>query len=169
MVCYTDIGCSKWNAATLHSGKNQEQREAALQALRDGHADILVATDLAGRGIDVQDVTLVINYQMANTIEAYVHRIGACYSFQLLSASSGPCFCFSDASAYSLTLILLPPLIIITGRTGRAGKQGTAITFLTNDDDEVMYVPFLLPYYSLFPHSFLPIPHPPFFSYHPLP
>ncbi|EJF65973.1 pre-mRNA-splicing ATP-dependent RNA helicase PRP28 [Dichomitus squalens LYAD-421 SS1] len=95
-----DLQRAGWNAATLHSGKNQEQREAALQSLRTGDADLLVATDLAGRGIDVQDVTLVINYQMANTIEAYVHRIG---------------------------------------RTGRAGKQGTAITFLSNDDEEVMY------------------------------
>ena len=95
-----DLSRAGWSTSTLHSGKNQEQREAALQALRTGDADILVATDLAGRGIDVQDVTLVINYQMANTIEAYVHRIG---------------------------------------RTGRAGKMGTAITFLTNDDDEVMY------------------------------
>lgn len=60
----------------MHSGKNQEQREAALAALRTGEADILVATDLAGRGIDVQDVSLVINYQMAGSIEAYVHRIG---------------------------------------------------------------------------------------------
>lgn len=76
----------KWNAATLHSGKNQEQREAALQALRTGDADILVATDLAGRGIDVQDVSLVINFQMANTIEAYVHRIG-----ELLSKMSEEC------------------------------------------------------------------------------
>jgi ATP-dependent RNA helicase DDX23/PRP28 len=90
----------QWSASTLHSGKNQEQREAALQALRSGDADVLVATDLAGRGIDVPDVGLVINYQMSNTIEAYVHRIG---------------------------------------RTGRAGKQGAAITFLSNDDDEVMY------------------------------
>ncbi|CAK5264249.1 unnamed protein product [Mycena citricolor] len=95
-----DLGRANWSASTLHSGKNQEQREAALQALRSGDADILVATDLAGRGIDVQDVSLVINYQMANSIEAYVHRIG---------------------------------------RTGRAGKQGVAITFLTNEDDEVMY------------------------------
>ncbi|KAH7915000.1 P-loop containing nucleoside triphosphate hydrolase protein [Hygrophoropsis aurantiaca] len=95
-----DLSRAGWGAATLHSGKNQEQREASLQALRSGESDILVATDLAGRGIDVQDVSLVINYQMAGTIEAYVHRIG---------------------------------------RTGRAGKQGTAITFLTNDDDEVMY------------------------------
>lgn len=66
----------QWNASTLHSGKNQEQREAALQALRSGEADVLVATDLAGRGIDVQDVSLVVNFQMAGTIEAYVHRIG---------------------------------------------------------------------------------------------
>ncbi|CAL1704369.1 unnamed protein product [Somion occarium] len=95
-----DLQRGGWGAATLHSGKNQDQREAALQALRTGDADILVATDLAGRGIDVQDVSLVINYQMANTIEAYVHRIG---------------------------------------RTGRAGKQGTSITFLSNDDEEVMY------------------------------
>jgi len=95
-----DLQRAGWSAATLHSGKNQEQREASLQSLRSGESDILVATDLAGRGIDVQDVSLVINFQMAGTIEAYVHRIG---------------------------------------RTGRAGKMGTAITFLTNDDDEVMY------------------------------
>ena len=60
----------------MHSGKNQEQREASLQSLRNGESDVLVATDLAGRGIDVQDVSLVINFQMANTIESYVHRIG---------------------------------------------------------------------------------------------
>ncbi|CAE6488402.1 unnamed protein product [Rhizoctonia solani] len=95
-----DLSRAGWSTSTLHSGKNQEQREAALQALRTGEADVLVATDLAGRGIDVQDVSLVINFQMANTIEAYVHRIG---------------------------------------RTGRAGKTGVSITFLTNDDDEVMY------------------------------
>ncbi|KAJ7489800.1 P-loop containing nucleoside triphosphate hydrolase protein [Mycena galericulata] len=95
-----DLARANWSAATLHSGKNQEQREASLQSLRNGDCDVLVATDLAGRGIDVQDVSLVINFQMASTIEAYVHRIG---------------------------------------RTGRAGKQGIAITFLTNDDDEVMY------------------------------
>jgi Lhr-like helicase len=66
----------QWSTATLHSGKNQEAREKALDDLRTGKSSVLVATDLAGRGIDVQDVSLVINYQMANTIEAYVHRIG---------------------------------------------------------------------------------------------
>lgn len=71
-----DLQKAGWNAATLHSGKSQEGREAALASLRSGEADILVATDLAGRGIDVPDVGLVVNFQMSNTIEAYVHRIG---------------------------------------------------------------------------------------------
>jgi ATP-dependent RNA helicase DDX23/PRP28 len=82
---------SQWSAATLHSGKNQEQREASLQSLRSGESDILVATDLAGRGIDVQDVSLVINFQMAGTIEAYVHRIGG---FSSLFAQFSYQFCF---------------------------------------------------------------------------
>ena len=71
-----DLQKAGWSAATLHSGKSQEGREAALASLRSGEADILVATDLAGRGIDVPDVGLVVNFQMANSIEAYVHRIG---------------------------------------------------------------------------------------------
>ncbi|PKS06660.1 hypothetical protein jhhlp_007410 [Lomentospora prolificans] len=65
-----------WNTATLHSGKTQQQREAALKDAREGRTDVLVATDLAGRGIDVPDVSLVINFNMANTIESYTHRIG---------------------------------------------------------------------------------------------
>jgi superfamily II DNA/RNA helicase len=112
------LQCLQWSAGTLHSGKSQEQREASLAALRKGDVDILVATDLAARGIDVQDVSLVINFQMAGTIEAYVHRIGR-------------------KTVYSYWY---PLMIAFLGRTGRAGKQGTAITFLTNDDDEVMYV-----------------------------
>jgi len=76
---FSELSNLQWSAATLHSGKNQEQREASLQSLRNGDSDILVATDLAGRGIDVQDVSLVINFQMASTIEAYVHRIGMSY------------------------------------------------------------------------------------------
>ncbi|KAK4058475.1 mRNA splicing protein prp28 [Microbotryomycetes sp. JL221] len=71
-----DLQRAKWNSTTLHSGKNQEQREAALESLRNGETDVLVATDLAGRGIDVPDVSLVVNYQMSNHIEAYIHRIG---------------------------------------------------------------------------------------------
>lgn len=65
-----------YNACTLHGGKGQEQREYALASLKSGAKDILVATDVAGRGIDIKDVSVVINYDMAKTIEDYTHRIG---------------------------------------------------------------------------------------------
>ncbi|KAJ6187481.1 hypothetical protein N7519_002389 [Penicillium mononematosum] len=52
------------------------QREAALASVRNGSTDVLVATDLAGRGIDVPDVSLVVNFNMATSIESYTHRIG---------------------------------------------------------------------------------------------
>jgi ATP-dependent RNA helicase DDX23/PRP28 len=95
-----DIKGMGFSSVTLHGSKTQDQREAALASLRNGQTDILVATDLAGRGIDVPDVSLVVNFNMATSIESYTHRIG---------------------------------------RTGRAGKSGVAITFLGNEDADVMY------------------------------
>lgn len=95
-----DIKHGGFSSVTLHGSKTQEQREAALGSVRNGTTDVLVATDLAGRGIDVQDVSLVVNFNMATNIESYTHRIG---------------------------------------RTGRAGKSGVAITFLGNEDTDVMY------------------------------
>ncbi|KAJ4301159.1 mRNA splicing protein prp28 [Kalmusia sp. IMI 367209] len=71
-----DIKHMGFSSVTLHGSKTQEQREAALQSLRDGRTDVLVATDLAGRGIDVPDVSLVVNFNMSNNIESYTHRIG---------------------------------------------------------------------------------------------
>ena len=68
--------------------------------LKSGAKDILVATDVAGRGIDIKDVTMVINYDMAKNIQDYTHRIG---------------------------------------RTGRAGKHGVAISFVTKDDTEIYF------------------------------
>ena len=65
-----------YNVTSLHGGKGQEQREFALKSLKEGSKDILVATDVAGRGIDIKDVSLVINYDMAKNIEDYIHRIG---------------------------------------------------------------------------------------------
>lgn len=59
----------KFNPTTLHGGKGQEQREFALASLKQGEKDILVATDVAGRGIDIKDVSIVINYDMAKSIE----------------------------------------------------------------------------------------------------
>ncbi len=66
-----------------------------LLPYRDGTYNCLIATDVAGRGIDVPDVALVINYDMPNNVENYTHRIG---------------------------------------RTGRAGRKGVAVTFLTLGD-----------------------------------
>lgn len=59
----------QYNACTLHGGKGQEQREFALASLKGGQKDILVATDVVGRGIDIKDVSMVINYDMAKSIE----------------------------------------------------------------------------------------------------
>lgn len=71
-----DIKSMGFSSVTLHGSKTQEQREAALLSVRNGQTDVLVATDLAGRGIDVPDVSLVVNFNMAGNIESYTHRIG---------------------------------------------------------------------------------------------
>ncbi|KAH6709238.1 pre-mRNA-splicing ATP-dependent RNA helicase-like protein prp28 [Leptodontidium sp. MPI-SDFR-AT-0119] len=95
-----DIKHMGFSSVTLHGSKTQEQREAALASIRSGATNVLVATDLAGRGIDVPDVSLVVNFNMSSNIESYTHRVG---------------------------------------RTGRAGQSGVAITFLGNEDADVMY------------------------------
>jgi ATP-dependent RNA helicase DDX23/PRP28 len=89
-----------YRSVVLHGGKTQDAREVALKQLKSGSHDVLVATDVAARGIDIANVSLVINYDMAKSIEDYTHRIG---------------------------------------RTGRAGKSGVAITFLTPQDSHVFY------------------------------
>lgn len=89
-----------YSVAMLHGGKSQDQREENIHGFRTNKYDVLVATDVAGRGIDVPDVMLVINYDMPHTVEAYTHRIG---------------------------------------RTGRAGKLGDSVTFLTYGDSELFY------------------------------
>ena len=62
-----------FSACTLHGGKGQEAREYALASLKTGNKDILVATDVAGRGIDIKNVSLVINYDMAKNIEGMIN------------------------------------------------------------------------------------------------
>jgi superfamily II DNA/RNA helicase len=60
----------------IHGGKNQSQRQRALRKFKESEVDILVATDVAARGIDVKDVSHVINYTVPQTYEDYTHRIG---------------------------------------------------------------------------------------------
>jgi ATP-dependent RNA helicase RhlE len=63
-------------AAAIHGNKSQGQRERALAGFREGKVRALVATDIAARGIDIPEVTHVINYELPNIPESYVHRIG---------------------------------------------------------------------------------------------
>ena len=79
----------------IHGDLNQGAREQALRAFRNGKIDIMVATDVAARGIDVEDVTHVINYQCPEDEKTYLHRVG---------------------------------------RTGRAEKEGTAVTLVDWED-----------------------------------
>ncbi len=84
-----------YKAASVHGNKSQGQRDQAIKAFREGKAKVLVATDVAARGIDIPGVAYVINYDIPNVAEAYVHRIG---------------------------------------RTARAGRDGTAISFCSPDE-----------------------------------
>ncbi|MFN0025259.1 MAG: DEAD/DEAH box helicase [Parvularculaceae bacterium] len=65
-----------FRAAAIHGNKSQPQREKALEAFRSGRTRILIATDIAARGLDIDGVSHVINYEIPNVPEQYVHRIG---------------------------------------------------------------------------------------------
>ena len=60
----------------IHGGKDQEDRMSACRAFRGGEKDVLVATDIASKGLDFPDIMHVINYDMPEDIENYIHRIG---------------------------------------------------------------------------------------------
>jgi ATP-dependent RNA helicase RhlE len=93
------LNASGFAADAIHGNKSQAQREKALERFRKGLTPVLVATDVAARGVDVKDVGLVVNYDLPNEPEAYVHRIG---------------------------------------RTGRAGADGMAVSFCSEDELEFL-------------------------------
>ncbi len=90
---------SGYNVAALHGDLSQQQRNRVIRKFRKGETTILVATDVAARGIDIPDITHVINYSMPEDLESYVHRVG---------------------------------------RTGRAGKEGIAITFINRAEQRIV-------------------------------
>jgi len=67
---------SGFAAASIHGDRTQQEREAALEAFKSGQVQILVATDVASRGLDISNVKHVINYDLPHDIDDYVHRIG---------------------------------------------------------------------------------------------
>lgn len=72
----TGLVADGFNAASIHGNKSQGQRDRAINGFRDGKINILVATDVAARGIDIPGVAYVINYELPDTPDNYVHRIG---------------------------------------------------------------------------------------------
>jgi ATP-dependent RNA helicase DeaD len=88
----TKLKARGFRAVAIHGDINQVQRERTVDQLRSGNVDILVATDVAARGLDVERISHVFNYDIPHDTESYVHRIG---------------------------------------RTGRAGRQGDAVLFIT--------------------------------------
>eukprot|EP00758_Cryptobia_borreli_P018636 Tbor_TRINITY_DN716_c0_g1::TRINITY_DN716_c0_g1_i1::g.3390::m.3390/K11927/rhlE; ATP-dependent RNA helicase RhlE len=92
-------GAPHITALPIHGGKSQTSRTTALSNFKNGTLTCLVATDIAARGIDIEDLPHVVNYEIPNVAEDYVHRIG---------------------------------------RTGRAGKQGHAVSLVSLDEEGFM-------------------------------
>ena len=90
-----DLTRAGFSAQSIHGDKSQNARQAALTAFKEGRCRVLVATDIAARGIDIEELSHVVNFDVPEVPETYVHRIG---------------------------------------RTGRAGLEGTAISFYTADE-----------------------------------
>ncbi|MBI3653884.1 MAG: DEAD/DEAH box helicase [Acidobacteria bacterium] len=90
------LTANKHEVVTLHSDRSQSQRNRALTSFRNGRARVLVATDVAARGIDVDDIAFVVNYEVPPTADDYIHRVG---------------------------------------RTARAGRNGSALTLVSPDEE----------------------------------
>ncbi len=70
------LAANNHRVATLHADRTQRERNAAITDFRDGHARVLVATDVAARGLDVDNISYVVNYEVPATAEDYIHRVG---------------------------------------------------------------------------------------------
>ena len=86
-----------WPAMCIHGDKQQKERDWVLGEFKSGKTTILVATDVAARGLDVDDVKFVINYDYPNNSEDYIHRIGeylelspSCFMMKIIQFLSNP-------------------------------------------------------------------------------
>ena len=117
------LGKSGVDAEAIHGNKSQSARQRALKRFRDGKARVLVATDIAARGIDVDAVSHVVNYELPNEPENYVHRIGR-------TARAGACgaaiaFCDPAERAYlnDIEKLIKQPLTVIGEDPGPADPK----------------------------------------------
>jgi len=105
-----------FSAEAIHGNKSQGARQRALERFRSGSARILVATDIAARGIDIDNITHVINFELPNEPESYVHRIGR----TARAGAAGIAISFCDASENEylrqIEKLTRSPLSIVQGR-----------------------------------------------------
>src|SRR5690606_32985874 len=92
------LGRGGISADAIHGNKSQSQRERALDNFRRGRSKILVATDIAARGIDIDGVSHVINFDLPNEPESYVHRIGR--TARAGAEGAAISFCAADERAH---------------------------------------------------------------------
>ena len=88
-----------YKAEAIHGDMSQSRREKVLKDFKEDRIDILIATDVAARGLDIDDIAYVINYDVPENVDTYIHRIG---------------------------------------RTGRAGKEGIAVSFVTSEEEYII-------------------------------
>jgi len=122
------------DAAAIHGNKSQPQRERALAGFRDGGARVLVATDIAARGIDVDNVSHVINFELPNVPEDYVHRIGR--TARAGAAGIAVAFCSDEERTYlrdiekltrcPLHVMSAPPVMAVSQGSNSANGQNAA-------------------------------------------
>ena len=96
---FNNLTKNNFAVAYIHGDMTQNERNQIMEEFRNGNSRVLISTDLLSRGIDIQQISLVINYDIPSNIECYIHRIG---------------------------------------RSGRYGRKGTAINFVTNYDIKKM-------------------------------
>jgi ATP-dependent RNA helicase RhlE len=113
-------------SAAIHGNKSQGQRERALGAFRDGELRILVATDIAARGIDVDGISHVVQFDLPNVAETYVHRIGR--TARAGASGMAIAFCTPEergdlAAIEKLTRIAITPMGEVPYWDGRTPKK----------------------------------------------
>ncbi len=124
-----NLSAASISARAIHGNKSQAQRTAALDAFRQGSCPVLVATDIAARGIDVSGVSHVFNFELPNVPEQYVHRIGR--TARAGATGEAISFCAPDEKPYlrdieRLTDIKLMPLPLPDGFLAEAARLPVA-------------------------------------------
>jgi ATP-dependent RNA helicase RhlE len=122
------LGKAGINALAIHGNKSQGARQKALGNFKDGSTNVLVATDIAARGIDVSELSLVINYDLPNIPETYIHRIGR--TGRANAAGAALSFCDVEEKPYlkDIQKLINQKIPVIDGHPFLPGKQSDVDT-----------------------------------------